>query len=92
MNEEKYIITISAKEEIEKYGLDEWELLEKQLEKIDEDNVYDGFFVTKKEIDEEPIICVATGIVQGNIFMTVACVPDELMMMKDIMQQSIFGS
>lgn len=92
MNEDKYIITMSAKEQIEKYGLDEWELLEKQLIKIEEDNIFDGFFVTRKEIEEEPIVCVATGIVQGKIFMTVACIPDELMMMKDIMQQSLFSS
>ena len=86
---DKYIITISAKEKMEEYGIDEWELLDSQLEKIEEENITDGFFVKKVEYSGEVILCVATGLIQGEIIQTVTCVQEELQMIHDIMLQIV---
>lgn len=93
MNENKYIVTMRAKEQIEKYDTNEFEmeLLEKQLKLIEEMKITDGFFVNEIKINGELKLTVGTGIVKGKIFQTVTCVPDELLTIRDVMHKSIFG-
>lgn len=97
MKEDRYIITLNAKKQIEKYDFDEIELYEGQVEGMEQHDMNEvllinSYCATVTEYTSEPTVYVISGILEGKIYITVACIPEELEVVEEYISQSLLGA
>ena len=86
------MVTNLAKKVLEKHDFNELELLEFNIDTLNENEVYDGFFSITLGSDEIEDFCLGTGVVEGDIYEFVICMPCELEGLKENMERVLFGA
>lgn len=92
LNGLKFTVTNLAEKVLEKYGFSELELLKFNIDMLNKNEVYDGFFSITLGSEEIEDFCLGTGVVEGKIYEFVVCMPCELEGLKENMEQVLFGA
>ena len=92
LNGLKFSVTNSAEKILKKYGFSQMELLEFNIDTLNENKVYDGFFSITLGNEEIEDFCLATGVVEGKIFEVAVCIPSEIEELKEYMEQVLLSA